>query len=310
LTSRSCPYSCKFCASDWSKPVRFHSVEYVVELVKYLSTLDIDSISFFDDTIALKEDRLCEICEGFIREEVFYPHTELRWTGSMRANQVKPELLQLMKEAGCYSIAIGTESGSDRMLKVINKKVTVEQNRQACAYVKEAGLHSSLSFMMGIPGETEEDMKATLSFIREINCNYTGMATFRPLPGSPFYYEFVKNGMDKEQIDWVNLGNFSVAPKYIFCDAPRPVFERLFDEAYNYTYGRQWLSVQNSVAQKYPELTREIATKVKTKVCRTDNFNAVSPISSSVRLTLQGTAESAYMHLPYVLRKRGSVMMR
>lgn len=306
LTSRSCPYSCKFCASDWSKPVRFHSAEYVVRLVKYLSTFDIDSISFFDDTIALKESRLFEMCEGFIKERIFYPNTKLRWTGSMRSNQVNPGLLQRIKKAGCYNIAIGFESGSDRMLEVVNKKVTVEQNRQACDYVKEAGLHLSLSFMMGIPSETEDDMRATISFMKEVNCNYTGLCLFRPLPGSPFFHELIESSMDKGQVDWVNLGNILVTPKYLFCDAPRPVFEKLFDEAYNYAKGRQSLSIHGDVARKYPKLVKEITTNVRTNICESDNFSVISLVPyrlSSPKLALQNIAESTYIHLPYILRK-------
>jgi len=73
LTSRGCPYSCNFCASNYSKPFRFHSADYVIELAEYLTKMDVDVVSFFDDTMALKEDRLIDICNGFIRKKLFYP---------------------------------------------------------------------------------------------------------------------------------------------------------------------------------------------------------------------------------------------
>ena len=87
LTARSCPYSCKFCASDWSKPLRMHSPEYVIEMVKYLSKFDINTITFWDDTLTASRSRLEKICEGLIDSELFLPRGKLRWRCASRANQ-------------------------------------------------------------------------------------------------------------------------------------------------------------------------------------------------------------------------------
>ncbi len=308
LTSRSCPYSCKFCASDWSKPVRFHSPEYVIEMVKYLSTYDIDSISFFDDTIALQKNRLYKICEGFIRSRLFWPHTRLRWTASMRVDQVDPYTLKLMKRAGCYSMAIGIESGSERMLKVINKKTTVEMNRQACAYVKEAGLHLAVSFMLGIPGETQREMNETVAFMQSVGCNFRGVGSFRPLPGSPFYYEFVNNNMlSKEHIDWSNLGDFSSAPKYLFCDVPREKFDEIFDKAYNIANGAMWTAVHEDILLKYPDEIKSIASRIKIRICKPDNYESSAHIPYtpfSIVLVCETILLKLYVLLPFKLRKQ------
>jgi len=192
LTSRSCPYSCKFCASDWSKPFRYHSADYVISLAKYLSTYKIDAITFIDDTLAAIKERLNKICEGFIREKIFWPYSNLRWFAAIRANQADPDILKQMKDAGCFGVSVGIESGSDRMLKVLNKITTVEMNKRAYKYINEAGLYLGASFMLGIPGETYEDMCETIAFIKETNSNSKGLGIFRPLPGSPFYDEFIK----------------------------------------------------------------------------------------------------------------------
>jgi len=307
LTSRSCPYSCKFCASDWSKPLRWHSPEYVVEMTKHLSTYDIDTIGFGDDTIAANRNRLLNICQGFINARLFHPYSNLRWLCAIRANQVTPDILEAIKKAGCFSVSIGLESGSDRMLKMMNKKSTVATNQRACTYVQEAGLHLVAAFMVGIPDETEEEMDDTVTFMQSLNINRNGMGCFRPLPGSPFYREFVANGMlIKEEIDWENLGDFSIPAKYIFCSIPRKRLERIFDKALNKAYIGTWTTVHEDILLKYPKLIKGIASRANVKVCRSDNYwssthiayRMFSPYAFGNYVLLQ-----LYSILPYRLRR-------
>lgn len=207
ITSRSCPYSCKFCASDWSKPYRTHSAGYVVKMTSdIISKYDIDAICFYDDSLGNDKKRLLDICDSFIKLRLFRPHSRIKWFSLLRANQVSREILQAMKEAGCFAISIGIESGSDRVLGIINKKTSVEINHMACQLVKKVGLHLITSFMVGIPGETKEDIEQTMRFIRQNRGSKTGIGIFRPLPGSQFYYELIKNpGL----VNWNELGNFT-----------------------------------------------------------------------------------------------------
>lgn len=314
LTSRSCPYSCKFCASDWSKPFRYHTPEYVIEMARYLSTYDIDVITFYDDTIAARKDRLYEICQGFIKAKLFYPTTNRRWFGAMRANQVEPDILKLMKEAGCFGISMGIESGSDKMLRVINKKTTVEMNRRACTLVKEAGISLSISFMLGIPGETEGDMRETITFMQDIACQAQGIGSFRPLPGSPFYDEFINNGtLSKEDINWSNLGNFTTAPEHLFGDVSREKFDKLFDEATNVAYKSRWVAIHDDTLSKYRPEIKSIASRTRIKISKSDNYEssthiAYAPFSIlSIYNTLLATLRSL---LPYGLRKRIRPLVR
>ncbi len=309
-TSRSCPYSCKFCSSDWSKPVRYHSPEYVVSMAKHLATYDVDVIGLFDDTIASIPSRLVAICEGFIKAKIFYPYTHLRWICAMRANQITPELLQIAKKAGCCSVSIGIESGSDRMLKVLEKKTTVAMNRRACTYVKEAGLHLVVSFMVGIPTETEEEMNETVRFMESLHCNSKGMGCFRPLPGSPFYNEFVADGsLVKEEIDWGNLGDFSAPTKYVYCDMSLQRLESVFDRALNKAAVRSWVAVHQDILDRYPEIITGIASRANVRICKSDNYESSSHIPYKPRAlsTIYSIGNSAFLELyailPYKLRR-------
>ena len=308
LTSRSCPYSCKFCASDWSKPVRYHSPEYVVGLAKHLSAYDVDVIGFFDDTIIANKSRLFKICEGFIDAKIFYPYTGLRWICAMRANQVTADALEMVKRAGCFSVSIGVESGNNRMLKVLNKKSTVEINRRACKCIQDAGMHLTVSFMVGIPGETLGEMEDTVAFMQSLDCNYKGMGCFRPLPGSPFYREFVNNGMlVKEEIDWGNLGDFSAPTKYVFCDVSKKELEQFHDKALTMAVAKSWTTIHEDTLLKYPKIVRSIASRANVRVCKPGNYHSSTHIAYRP-LSLYALGNYAllqlYSVLPYFLRKR------
>ena len=309
MTSRSCPYSCKFCASDWSKPARFHSTEYTIEMTKELSK-NVNEVLFSDDTIALNRVRLENICEGFISNKIFYPYTEKRWVASLRANQVDKGLLSLMKASGCQHIGIGIESGSNRMLEIINKKTTVEANRQAVKTAKEVGLGVTLSFIIGMPEETKEDMEMTINFMKESYCNGLGVGTFRPLPGSPFYKEFRENGSEevKEYLrDWDNLGNFSIPPKHLFCQANRTTLTRMLDKAYNLAYANQWNIVSDSLYNNNKELVKNIAKKTPVRVCYGDNYpshNHKKIRVVSFNMVIERTSIWLYLRLPSKLQRQ------
>ena len=216
LTTRSCFYSCKFCASDWSKPFRQHSPEYVLELARFLSGFDINTIAFWDDSIGAVKNRLETICHLFLESDLFMPRGRLRWRAHLRANQVTPQLIKLMKEAGCFAIGVGLESSSDRILKSLNKKSTVEMNERAIRYIQEAGLDPGPSFMLGVPDETEDEMLKTIGAIKRFQqrgITTIGCGSFRPLPGSPFYTELTARGdLRRTDANWNNLGDFSALP--------------------------------------------------------------------------------------------------
>jgi radical SAM superfamily enzyme YgiQ (UPF0313 family) len=271
-TSRGCPYSCKFCATDWSKPFRYHSPEYVIDLVRHVSTLDIDTITFGDDTIAVPRQRLEKICEGFIDSRLFWPNRPLRWCAGIRADQVNPDILNLMRKAGCFLVHIGVESGSDRMLKAIDKKTTAEINRRACSYVTDAGLNLSTSYIIGLPGETEKEMLETLAFMKETEANNKVFLPFLPLPGSPFYYGLIEtNQLSKEKMDWSKLGDFSRVPDQLFCDVPRERFTEILADATKIAhFESRFITAHEEILSKYPETLAAIAENGtwKMKICR------------------------------------------
>jgi radical SAM superfamily enzyme YgiQ (UPF0313 family) len=152
-------------------------------------------------------------------------------------------------------------------LDILNKRTTVEMNRRACAYVNEAGLDLGASFMVGVPGETEEEIQETLTFIRQLDCNAKGCGSFRPLPGSPFYAELLDSGeLRKESLNWANLGNFSAPPEHIFCAVGKTRFLELYKEAAKLVYGNQYIAVHEDIANDCPELVSEMRMRQSVRI--------------------------------------------
>jgi len=233
-------------------------VDYVVELARFINGLNVDMLDFCDDTLALNTRRLSELCEGFIHSGLFQPKGRMRWRGLLRAEEARPDVLRLMKRAGCIQVGIGVESGSDRMLEALKKNSTVEINRQGCSRVKEAGLDLLVSYMMGMPDETEEDIRATLDFVRSLQCNAKACLGFTPMPGSSFYKEFTENGLlDKRSINWGHLGSYEI-PRSDFCHVEHARFMELFSEGVALAANPGRVLVHRDVAKRCRPLIRQV----------------------------------------------------
>lgn len=199
MTSRGCPYGCTFCDRGvFGNLVRAHSPERVLdEIEELLQRYGAREIRFFDDTFTISRKRVVRICEMIIERKLRFP-----WTCLTRVNTVDRDLLQLMKEAGCWQVLYGLESGDPRMLKVLNKGSSVEQNTQAVQWAFEVGLGVRGDFIIGTPGETMESLENTLAFTKHINLDYAHFNKFVPYPGTELYERLVAEGY---QFDSRNL---------------------------------------------------------------------------------------------------------
>ena len=190
ITSRGCPYRCTFCAnSKREAKLRFHSPERVVEELHYLVGCHrIQSVAFYDEMMATDAARLQAICERMAQQDLH----SLKWECQMHPRSIKPALLAEMRRAGCLQVAVGFESGSQRVLDRINKGVTLEQNLEAARRVKEAGLRLRGCFIMGTPGETLADLDATERFIGHSRTDFASIHFLTPMPGTLLFDEFAE----------------------------------------------------------------------------------------------------------------------
>lgn len=174
ITSRGCPYSCSFCSASvlWSRSYRKRSAENVISEIKLLvDRYNAQGLKFFDSTFTIDRSHVLAICAGLQREGL----SSIPWECEIRADTVDRELLRSMKEAGCYYIDVGLESASSRILKGIDKRITVDQVAKVLEWAYDLGLYTKVFITFGHPGETVNDVKKTLAFTNEWQDKITKM---------------------------------------------------------------------------------------------------------------------------------------
>jgi len=190
LMSRGgCPCDCVFCAVNniWQGGRRFRSAQNVVkEIVELIKTQDCDEINFADDTFTLSRKHVGELCEAFAEAGEM---ARCEWRCTTRVDMVDRALLETMREAGCTSITFGVESGSQRILDSIDKRITCGQVLNAVGTALDLGMDVLCSFMFPHPDDTEETVGEQKAFMnRLIDLGATvSLALTTPFPGTPYY---------------------------------------------------------------------------------------------------------------------------
>jgi anaerobic magnesium-protoporphyrin IX monomethyl ester cyclase len=163
MTSRGCPWNCTFCGAEtsWGRGFRANSVDYVVGAIEHvLARLPVKMIQIKDDTFTTHKHRVLELCRR-IREKKL----EFFWSCDTRVDLLTDELLREMRLAGCQRLSLGVESGSQRILDAIDKKITVAEILESTALAKKYGIKVRYFMMLGNRGETKETFEETLRFL-------------------------------------------------------------------------------------------------------------------------------------------------
>lgn len=208
FTSRGCPYDCIFCSSSrhW-KRYRAFSAEYVVaEIEETLDALPgITQFYILDDLFIANRARLRRIVE-LLEQRRLAPR--LRFRAFVRSNLVDDECCRLLRRMGCLEVRFGAESASPRILDQLKVGTTTVEDHQRCIVLcRKHGLDVSASYMVGNPGETEEDLRRTYDFMLR-NAGKAGVEGFylaTPLPGTPLWEECARRGLVSEEMHWSRL---------------------------------------------------------------------------------------------------------
>jgi len=207
LTSRGCGYRCTFCSKVFDKEFRFHSPDRVIEEMKILiEDYGAKEIVFRDDTFTMRFDWTKEVCEKIIEEGL---NNKIKWSCMTRVSLVTPELLKLMKEAGCWGIHFGVESGSQRLLDMIKKDVTIKQIKNAFKWCREAGIETRAFMMLGLPTETRDESLKTIQFAKELDADWAQFTITTPYPGTELYDQAMELGELHGPKDWDNYQTWS-----------------------------------------------------------------------------------------------------
>ncbi len=204
LTSRGCPYKCVFCSarSVSGFKYRFNSPQRVIEEVDtVVQNFGTRFFSFADDNFVVKKNRTREICKLLM--ERGYNKT-ITWLCQSRADAVDEQLLELMREAGCEYISFGIETGTQRLLDLIEKSLKIETVEKAVNMAHRAGIKTRGSFMLGLPTETREDSLATIDFALSLPLDIAKFNLAVPYPGTELLNMAIAEGLQVTD-DWSNI---------------------------------------------------------------------------------------------------------
>ncbi len=182
MTSRGCPQTCTFCCRSMGKKIRTRSTENVLQEIEHLvRAYGIDEIYFEDDNFTVDRDRALAILRG-IREN--FPALHIKFANGLRADRVDDELLSAIREAGGYWIGFGVESGSQRVLEMMKKRLDLGKVRENLTRAKQLGFQTGANMIMGYPGETWADIRRGIRFFRELNPDSLAIVNLIPFPGT------------------------------------------------------------------------------------------------------------------------------
>jgi radical SAM superfamily enzyme YgiQ (UPF0313 family) len=193
MLSRGCPFRCTFCDAPqvMGKKFRYFSMERIMRDIRFYSEkYDCKNFVFKDSTFTPNKKWAAELCDRLIESGL-----NIKWRCNTRVHLVPQPLLEKMKQAGCYVINFGVESGDPQILKNIKKEVKIEDIYDAHKRSRKLGIRTYATFLMGNPGETDETAQKTIDVACGIRPNLAMFFVSTAYPGTPMYEDAVRDGM-------------------------------------------------------------------------------------------------------------------
>jgi radical SAM superfamily enzyme YgiQ (UPF0313 family) len=204
FTSRGCPYNCLFCdRPQLGKIFRARSAKNVVDEMEECEKMGIGEIFIYDDTFGVDRQRVLDICA-----EIKKRGLTIAWDIRTRVNTVDEEILNALKGAGCQRIHYGVEAGTQKILDVLRKGITLEMVEKTFKLTEKTGIQTLAYFMIGSPSETREDILATIEFAKKINPDFVHFTITTPYPATDLY----RLGLEKGILPYDYWREFAVNP--------------------------------------------------------------------------------------------------
>ncbi len=198
LTNRGCPYSCTYCFEGvvWGKSVRFRSAESIYKELEYLAEHNVRNVLFLADLFTHDRKGVIKLCDMIIERGL-----KVRWTCNSRVDTLDEEMARKMKQAGCWLVAFGIESGSQAVLDNVKKDAKVEDATRTITMCNRVGLKTWGYFIIGLPGENKKTVRETIDFAKSIPLDIALFHVAMPYAGTEFYFQSVANG-------WLNTSDW------------------------------------------------------------------------------------------------------
>lgn len=183
VSSRGCPWSCNFCRRPVGKMWTYHSAQNLYDEFETLSVkYGIKDIAIMDDVFTVNKERVFEFCNLLIERPL-----DIQWLCFARVDIVSPEMLSIIKKAGCWQIMYGVENFNQEILNSINKGVEVDQIFNAVKWAQQAKLEVRVCMIVGNPGDTERVINSNIKLLNKLDPDYISVAILTPFPGHDIY---------------------------------------------------------------------------------------------------------------------------
>ncbi len=231
ISSRGCPYSCSYCdRSVFRQSFRYNSATYLYEHLSYLrKRFGIRHINFYDDQFTFNRKRVEEFTALMIDKPL-----GMTFNCAVRAEHIDAELLKRMKEAGCWMMSLGIETGDEQLLAQHRQNADLEQLALKIRMIKDAGIRTKGLLMMGLPGESEDSIRKSMDYVFSLPIDDFNLAKFTPFPGSPIYEKIHELGEFDEDWERMDCMNFLFVTKGM----TRKRLDELFQEFYRNHFKR------------------------------------------------------------------------
>lgn len=211
ITSRGCPFNCVYCSihSVWKNAYRTRSPKKVGEELELLvRDYGVGEVAFMDDNLTLDKDRIAKICEEILRRGL-----KLRWStpNGVAIWTLDKEILDKMKESGCYKLTFGIETGSKKTQKFIRKgHIDLEKSKKTIEYCNKIGLWTHSAFILGFLYETKEDIEDTMRYVTSSDLDIASFFIATPFPGTELFRLYMQEGLiprvdDASALKWNSL---------------------------------------------------------------------------------------------------------
>ena len=250
MGSRGCPYKCGFCFKTPSdKKYRTRSAENIVDEIEYLiKNYKVREVMFYDDIMPKAYAR-------GLSNEIIKRNIKINWQTPQRVNLVNPELLKLMAKAGCHILRFGVEQGDPDMMRLVEKKTTIDQVRLSFQAANDAGIKTFAYFIIGYTGETERTMQATIDLAKDLNPTYAMFTKAVPLPQTPLMIQSVSKGL----VDPEYWRNYTLGIRQAPMPNLVPNAEKWVAHAYRSFYLRPLVIIQRLLSiRTYHDIKRHI----------------------------------------------------
>ena len=236
FTSRGCPFKCSFCdRPHLGKKFRSMSAKRVVEEFEACIAMGIREFLIYDDTFTVNKQRVKEICRLVIHKKL-----DIGFDVRARVDTIDEEMISLLKRAGCRGIHYGVEAGTEKILKILNKGISLKKTKDVFDLTRKYKIPTLAYFMIGAPQETREDIMETFRITRWLNPDFMHMTILTPFPGTPIYLEGLESGAIKKDYwrEFAKAPAKDFSPPFFGGGLTRNELHELLVQGYKQFYGR------------------------------------------------------------------------